>query len=131
VTVVASLEKIFSTVPAVGYWAQHCAVQGALAEGKTSFGSAKNIDAMEAVVRNTAVQGSLSSIFLVLSVIVIVFARVRVVQAFRSTDVIDHEDPEVPSRRFAPAGILASREERALEKEWEALPADLKPVQGH
>ena len=30
----------------------------------------------------------------------------------------------VPSRRFAAAGFLATKEEREIEKEWEALPAD-------
>ena len=131
VTVTASLLKIFSSVPAVGYWAQHVAFRDALAAGETSFGNATSVEAMEAVVRNTAVQGTLSIIFLVLSVIVIVFSLVRVGQAFRRTEVVDHEDPPVPSRRFAPAGLIATREERVVEKEWEALPADLKPVQGH
>lgn len=131
VTVTASLLKIFSSVPAVGYWAQHIAFRDALAAGETSFGNATSVEAMEAVVRNTAVQGTLSIIFLVLSVIVIVFSLVRVGQAFRRTEVVDHEDPPVPSRRFAPAGLIATREERVVEKEWEALPADLKPVQGH
>lgn len=131
VTITASLQKIFSSVPAVGYWAQHIAFRDALAAGETSFGNATSVEAMEAVVRNTSVQGTLSIIFLVLSVIVIAVSLVRVLQAFRGTEVIDHEDPEVPSRRFAPAGLLATREEREVEKEWESLPADLKPVQGH
>ncbi|MFE6995465.1 carbon starvation CstA family protein [Microbacterium sp. NPDC057659] len=131
VTVTASLEKIFSSVPAVGYWAQHFAFKAALDAGETTFGTAKTVEAMEAVVRNTFIQGSLSIIFLVLSVIVITVSLVRVVQAFRSTEVIDHEDPPVPSRRYAPAGLFASRAEKALEKQWDELPADLKPVQGH
>jgi carbon starvation protein len=131
VTVTASLEKIFSSVPAVGYWAQHFAFKAALDSGETTFGTAKGVEAMEAVVRNTFVQGSLSIIFLVLTVIVIIVSLIRVAQAFRSTEVIDHEDPAVPSRRYAPAGLFASKAEKALEKEWDALPADLKPVQGH
>ena len=44
VTVTASMYKIFSSVPAIGYWAQHAAFQGALAQGKTSFGTAKNVE---------------------------------------------------------------------------------------
>lgn len=131
VTVTASLQKIFSSVPAVGYWAQHFAFRGALDAGETSFGTATSVEAMEAVVRNTFVQGTLSIIFLVLALIVIVSSLVRVAQAFRSDGVIDNEDTGMPSRRYAPAGLIASREERALEKEWEALPEGLKPVQGH
>ena len=131
ITTVASLQKVFSATPAVGYWAQHFQFRDALAAGETSFGTATSVEAMEAVVRNTFIQGSLSIIFLVLTIIVIAVSLVRVVQAFRSTEVIDHEDPEVPSRRFGPAGLFASREEKALQKEWDALPDELKPVQGH
>ena len=38
VTITASLFKIFSPVPAVGYWANHFAFRDALAAGETSFG---------------------------------------------------------------------------------------------
>src|SRR6185312_2458492 len=38
VTVYASFLKIFSPVPAVGYFAQHNAFKGALERGETSFG---------------------------------------------------------------------------------------------
>ncbi|MGW9114533.1 carbon starvation CstA family protein [Microbacterium sp. NPDC055683] len=131
VTTTASLHKIFSGVPAVGYWAQHAAFREALAAGETSFGTATSVAAMEAVVRNTAVQGTLSIVFLVLTLVVLVTAVVRVVQAFRSVEPIDHEDAPVPSRRFAPAGLLPTREERALQREWDALPDDRKPVRGH
>ena len=58
-------------MPAVGYWANNAAFRNALAEGKTSFGTAKTVEAMEAVVRNTSIQGTLSIIFVMLSIIVI------------------------------------------------------------
>ncbi|GAA4188591.1 carbon starvation CstA family protein [Microbacterium oryzae] len=131
VTTVASLHKIFSSVPAVGYWAQHVAFRDALAAGETSFGTAPTVEAMEAVVRNTAIQGSLSILFLVLTLIVLVVAVIRVVQAFRSTEVIDHEDEAVPSHRFAPAGLIPSPAERALQREWAALPEERRPRRGH
>jgi len=131
VTTVASLHKIFSPVPAVGYWAQHRAFQDALAAGKTSFGAAKTVPAMEAVVRNTFVQGSLSVLFLALALIVITSSIVATVRAFRSTEVVDHQDPYVPSRRFAPAGLTATPAEREIQAQWDALPADRQPVRGH
>lgn len=131
VTVTASLQKIFSTVPQVGYFANHVAFRDALAAGETSFGTATSVAAMEAVVRNTMIQGVLSVTFLVLSVIVITISLVKVIQALRPGTVVDHEDPEVPSRRFAPAGLFASREERAVEKEWDSLPASAQPTRGH
>ena len=70
----ASIHKIFSSVPAVGYFANNAAFSKALADGKTSFGTAKTTAAMEAVVRNTMIQGWLSVIFVVLSIIVIATA---------------------------------------------------------
>ena len=131
VTVTASLQKIFSTVPQVGYFANHVAFRDALAAGETSFGTATSMAAMEAVVRNTMIQGVLSVTFLVLSVIVITISLIKVIQAVRPGAVVDHEDPEVASHRFAPAGLFASREERAVEKDWEALPAASRPTRGH
>lgn len=131
VTVTASLQKIFSTVPQVGYFANHIAFRDALAAGETSFGTATSVAAMEAVVRNTMIQGILSVTFLVLSVIVITISLIKVIQAVRPGPVIDHEDPEVPSHRFAPAGLIASSEERAVEKEWNALPPSAQPTRGH
>ena len=131
VTVTASLQKIFSTVPQVGYFANHVAFRDALAAGETSFGTATSVAAMEAVVRNTMIQGILSVTFLVLSVIVITISIIKVIQAVRPGPVIDQEDPEVPSHRFAPAGLIASSEERAVEKQWNALPASAQPTRGH
>lgn len=124
VTITASMYKIFSPVPAVGYWANHIAFRDALAAGKTEFGTAKTVAAMEAVVRNTFVQGVLSVIFVTLAIVVILMAVIVTVKALRNGGGADLEDAPVASRRFAPAGFLATRAEREIEKEWEALPAD-------
>ncbi|MFN3923096.1 MAG: carbon starvation CstA family protein, partial [Pseudarthrobacter sp.] len=105
VTITASYQKIFSSTPAVGYFANNAAFSKALAEGKTEFGTAKSVAAMEAVVRNTAIQGWLSVIFVVLSIIVIATALLATARAFRNradgTAVQDNEDPALPSRVFA------------------------------
>jgi carbon starvation protein len=124
VTITASMYKIFSPVPAVGYWANHFAFRDALAAGKTEFGTAKTVAAMEAVVRNTFVQGVLSVIFVTLAIVVIVMAVIVTIKALRNGGGADLEDAPVASRRFAPAGFLATKAEREIEKEWEALPAD-------
>ena len=130
VTITASAYKIFSPTPAVGYFANNAAFSNALAEGKTEFGTAKSVEAMEAVVRNTLVQGVLSVIFVILAIIVIVMAVITTVRAIRNGGGENMEDPPVASRRYAPAGFIATPSERALEKEWEALPPELKPSQG-
>ncbi|MDQ0924886.1 carbon starvation protein [Pseudarthrobacter sp. W1I19] len=130
VTITASYQKIFSPTPAVGYFANNAAFSKALADGKTEFGTAKSVAAMEAVVRNTAIQGWLSVIFVVLSIIVIATALLATVNAFRSrahgTAVKDNEDPARPSRVFAPAGLIPTPAERELMAEWDKVPAELR-----
>ena len=132
VTVTASLYKIFSPVPAVGYWAQHNAYKQALADGLQSFGSAKSVAAMEAVVRNTFVQGTLSIVFLVLSVIVIIAAIIATIRAFPHGGT-DNEDPAAPSRIYAPAGIVPTPAEKELDAQWNALPVSVRALnrRGH
>lgn len=124
VTITASMYKIFSPVPAVGYWANHFAFRDALDQGLTEFGTARSVAAMEAVVRNTAVQGTLSIVFVTLAIVVIVASIVVTVRALVRGGGENHEDPPVASRRFAPADFIASPAEREIEKQWEALPAD-------
>ncbi|GAA4114684.1 carbon starvation CstA family protein [Enteractinococcus coprophilus] len=129
VTVTASLYKIFSPIPAVGYWANHFAFKDALAAGETSFGTAEGAEAMEAVVRNTLIQGTLSIIFVVLALIVLVMSVIVTIKAFRNGGGPDMEDAPVPSRRFAPAGFITTPSEKALEKQWEDVPEVLKPTE--
>ena len=128
VTITASLFKIFSPVPAVGYWAQHNTFKQALADGETSFGTAGSVEAMEAVVRNTFVQGTLSIVFMVLTIIVITMAIVATVRSYRTRGLPENEDPRVESRIYAPAGIILTPAEKDLEAQWKALPADQQPL---
>src|SRR5699024_10936421 len=92
VTVVASIYKIFSPVPAIGYWANHFAFKDALAAGETSHGTAEGVQAMEAVVRNTFVQGTLSVIFVLLALIVLIMSVIVSIKAFRNGGGPDMED---------------------------------------
>jgi carbon starvation protein len=130
VTITASYQKIFSSTPAVGYFANNAAFSKALADGKTEFGTAKSVAAMEAVVRNTAIQGWLSVIFVVLSIIVIAMAVVATVKAYRNQQAgipnEDNEDEARPSRVFAPAGLIPTPAEKELLAEWNKVPAELR-----
>ncbi|WP_309615546.1 carbon starvation CstA family protein [Salinibacterium sp.] len=128
VTVTASLLKIFSPVPAVGYWANNAAFRGALDAGETSFGNAATVEAMEAVVRNTTIQGSLSIIFVTLAITVIISSVVATVTSWRSGGGPSNEDPRVESRVFAPSGLIATAEEREIQAQWDALPAERRPI---
>ena len=129
VTVVASIQKIFSANPKVGYWAQHAQYKDAIAAGKTSLGNAKTPEAMDAVVRNTSVQGSLSILFVVLTVIVIAAAVLATVKAVRRGAQESTEDPYVPSETFASSGLVSSPAEKELERQW----AEVRraPVRSH
>ena len=128
VTITASFLKIFSTVPSIGYFAQNRAFSGALAAGETSFGTAGSVEAMEAVVRNTMVQGILSIVFVLLAIIVIITALNATVKAYRNKSDSSSETPAVQSLIFAPAGIFVTPQEKALQAQWDALPADQKVV---
>ncbi|SDK33725.1 carbon starvation protein [Cryobacterium psychrotolerans] len=126
VTIYASFLKIFSTVPNVGYFAQNKAFSDALAAGETSFGAAPTVQAMEAVVRNTMVQGLLSILFVTLAIIVIATAIVATWKAYRSGSSTTDEDPAVQSRIFGPAAFVPTAAEKELEVQWDAQAAELK-----
>ena len=115
VTMVASWQKIFSSNPSIGYWAQHNRFVEARDAGKTSFGTAKTPEAIDAVIRNTAIQGTLSILFAVLVVVVVAAAVVTCVKAVRMRRAggvpPTSEEPEHPSKLFAPASLAATAEE--------------------
>lgn len=131
ITITASLYKIFSPTPSIGYWANHFAYRDALAAGETSLGLAGSVEAMEAVVRNTFVQGTLSIVFVTLSIIVIITAVMAVIKSYKSTEIVDTSDPAVPSRTYAPAGLIATKNERELYKRWLDEQPDLAKGTGH
>ncbi|ANP71091.1 carbon starvation CstA family protein [Cryobacterium arcticum] len=131
VTITASILKIFSSVPSVGYFAQNAAFSKALADGETSFGTATSVEAMEAVVRNTMVQGILSIVFVTLAVIVIFTALQATWNAWKTHSNATNEDLAVPSRIFAPSGIMATPAEKATQALWDALPSTKRKAREH
>nr|WP_240334027.1 carbon starvation CstA family protein [Rothia sp. ZJ932] len=118
VTVVGSYQKIFSSNPSVGYWANHFRYKEALAAGETSLGAAQSVEAMEAVVRNTMVQGILSIVFVVLALIVVITAVIEVLKAKNGHAMKSHENPYVESEIYAPAGMFVTPSEKDLEAQW-------------
>lgn len=120
VTLTASWQKIFSADPNVGYWTQHFQYLAARNAGKTSFGSAKNAHQLDEVIRNTFVQGTLSILFALVVVIVVITGVVVALGAMRGAGRPLTEDEPVPSKRFAPSGLVATAAERELQKRWDA-----------
>ncbi|WP_197380771.1 carbon starvation CstA family protein [Mycolicibacterium mengxianglii] len=119
VTLTASWQKIFSGDPKLGYWTQHFQYKAAQDAGETAFGSAKNADQLADVVRNTFIQGSLSILFAVLVVIVFIAGVVAALQAIRGGGRPLSEDDPVPSRIFAPSGMIPTAAEKEVSKLWE------------
>jgi carbon starvation protein len=122
VTMTASWQKIFSGDPKVGYWSQHAQYVDAKDAGKTAFGAAKNIGQIDAVIRNTFIQGTLSVIFAVLVVIVFAAGVIVAFQVIRGGGRPLSADEAVPSRIFAPSGMIPTAAEKEVQKQWDELP---------
>ncbi|MBJ7352935.1 MAG: carbon starvation protein A, partial [Rhodococcus sp.] len=121
VTMTASYQKIFSSTPAIGYWTQHSQFRDAKEQGLSSFGSAKTPEAIDAVIRNTFIQGTLSIIFAVLVLVVVIAGVIVCIRAVRGADLPDNEEPEVPSKIFGPSGFVLTPAEKQVQAEWDEL----------
>jgi carbon starvation protein len=120
VTLTASWQKIFSANPSIGYWSQHFQYAAAKNAGKTAFGSAKNAHQLNDVIRNTFIQGTLSILFASVVVIVVVAGIVAALKALRGGGRPLTEDDTVPSRLFAPSGLIPTAAEREVQRQWNA-----------
>ena len=127
VTLSASYQKIFSDVPAIGYFANHDKFVAARDAGKI-LAPAKSIEDMEKVIRNTMIQGWLSIIYAVLVIVVVVAALVVMVKAARAGGLPTSEAEDVPSKIFAPRGFRATPAEQAVLDEWAQAGLDPTPV---
>ena len=132
VTLTASYQKIFSSNPKIGYFAQHDAFVTARDAGEV-LAPAQDAADMDKVVFNTMVQGTLSVIFAVLVIIVVLAAAVVVVKALRAGSLPTSEDEGVPSRIFAPRGFVATPAEKRILEQWEEAGLDPSPAasRGH
>jgi carbon starvation protein len=134
VTMTASYQKIFSDVPAIGYWAQHSDFKEAKSQGLTEFRSAATPEAIDAVIRNTFIQGTLSIVFAVLVLIVALAGFAVCFKAIRAGGLPSSEEADVPSKLFAPSGFLPTEAEKSVQAEWDVLIADgtvRRPGTGH
>jgi carbon starvation protein len=122
VTLTASWQKIFSTDPAIGYWTQHHQYSAAKQAGKTAFGAAKNTHQLDEVIRNTWIQGTLSILFALVVVIVFIAGIVVAFRTIRGGGRPLSEDEPVPSKRFAPSGLIPTAAEKELQRQWDGTP---------
>jgi carbon starvation protein len=122
VTLTASWQKIFSADPKLGYWKQHSICQTAQAAGKLCL-TAKSPADVDKIVRNTFIQGTLSIVFASVVVIVFIAGVIVVLKSLQGTGRPLTEDEPVPSRIFAPSGLIPTKTEREVQKQWDALPS--------
>ncbi|NEW42307.1 carbon starvation protein A [Nocardia cyriacigeorgica] len=120
VTMTASWQKIFSADPKVGYWKQHELCQSARDAGELCL-TAKTPEDVDAVIRNTFIQGTLSIVFAVLVLIVTVVGAIVCYRAWRAGSAETTESPEEPSRIFAPRGFIPTAAEKEVQREWDEL----------
>ena len=85
-------------------------------------GAAKNPDQLDAVIRNTFIQGTLSIVFAVLVLIVFAAGIIMALKAFRGGGLPLSEDDGVASRIFAPSGMIPTKAEKEVQKQWDELP---------
>ena len=121
VTMTASWQKIFSADPKLGYWKQHSICEAAQEAGKLCL-TAKTPGDVDKIVRNTFIQGSLSILFAALVAVVFVAGVVAALKAIQGKGSPLTEDEPVASRIFAPTGLIPTRAEKEVQKEWDALP---------
>ncbi len=130
VTLTASWQKIFSSVPAIGYFSNHSKYADGVAAGKV-IAPAKTMGEMNDIVRNTMIQGILSIVFALLVVVVVLVAIAVCVKAVRAGGLPTTEEPDVPSRIFAPKSFIATPAEREVLAEWQEAGLDPTPVGAH
>ncbi|SDI54563.1 carbon starvation CstA family protein [Nonomuraea jiangxiensis] len=114
VTLTASYQKVFSPDPALGFFAQRDRYQTALDQGQL-LAPAKTPAAMQQIVVNSTVDGILAALFAVLIIVVILDAARVWIKAIRVREPLPStEAPFEESKIVAPAGLIATREEREL-----------------
>jgi carbon starvation protein len=85
-----------------------------------TFGAAQNTDQLDAVIRNTFIQGTLSVVFALVVVIVFAAGVVVALRAIRGGGRPLTEDEPVSSKRFAPAGLIPTATERDVQRQWDS-----------
>ncbi|MEU1278476.1 carbon starvation CstA family protein [Streptomyces sp. NPDC005805] len=113
VTLTASWQKIFSSDPKVGFFAQRDKYQAGIDSGEV-LAPAKSMDDMHTIVTNSTVDGVLCALFAVLILIVLADAGRVCWKAISDPDGVRlAETPYVKSKIVAPDGLFPTAEEKA------------------
>jgi carbon starvation protein len=118
-TMTASYEKVFSSNPAIGYFAQADRYREARDAGEV-LAPATDAAQMDTVITNSTVNGVLQASFAVLVLIIVANAALIWVRAIRAGTLPTTEVPAQPSELVAPADFFATRSEKEAVAAWEA-----------
>jgi carbon starvation protein len=124
ITMTASWEKVFSSNPKIGFFAQRSAYQTALDNGKL-LKPAKTAEAMQQIITNSTVDGVLMAVFALLTLIVIGSAIPVWIKASKLGGLATTEVPRQPSHLVAAAEIFATTQEKEAVREYEASEREL------
>ncbi len=114
VTLTASYQKVFSSDPKLGFFAQRDKFKDGIDAG-TVLPPAKSMDDMHAVVTNSTVDGILAAFFAILVIVVIADATRICIKAIRSREPLPTtEVPAAESHIRAPSGLFTRTEEPEL-----------------
>ena len=114
VTLTASYQKVFSDDPKIGFFAQRDVFMEAREAGEV-LAPAASMDDMNAVITNSTVDGVLAALFAAMIIVVILDASRVWFKAIRAREPLPTtEVPYVESKLFAPSGLIATAEERAV-----------------
>ena len=118
-TMTASYEKVFSSNPAIGYFAQADRYREARDAGEV-LAPATDASQMDTVITNSTVNGVLQASFAVLVLVIVANAALIWVRAIRAGTLPTTEVAAQPSELVAPADFFATRSEKEAVSAWEA-----------
>ncbi|HTW14951.1 MAG TPA: carbon starvation CstA family protein [Nocardioides sp.] len=118
-TMTASYEKVFSSNPAIGYFAQADRYREARDAGEV-LAPATDAAQMDTVITNSTVNGVLQASFAVLVLVIVANAALIWIRAIRAGTLPTTEVPAQPSELVAPADFFATRSEKEAVVAWEA-----------
>jgi len=117
----ASWQKVFSSDPKVGYFAQRNLYADALDNGEL-LAPAQDQGQMERVVANSTLNGILQAVFALLVLVVVANAIVVIARAVRERgELPTTEEPAVPSQLVEPSGLWPTAEEKRAIAEHHRL----------
>ncbi len=119
VTMTASYQKIFSSDPAIGYFAQASRYREARAAGEV-LAPAADEQQMGQIITNSTTNGVLQSVFALLVIVIVANAVLIWVRSLQAGSLPTTEVPHTESGIVAPADFFATAEEKQAVAEWEA-----------